>query len=363
MNNADKRSGSIPSAAKRNNKTLVKFVWLILTPEIGMLIPIILICVLTNKANPVFLTWKFFSKILINSIPIGMMALGQALVTLTGDVDLSVGMNGCFAGIMMGVACDRWGLYAVCGSSALGLIVCMLIGLASGALIGAINGLLTSRFKLSSWITTLATQFVCKGLVTTISQGITLDVKALGTKAFKDARPLSLSWLFFIFVLIILLLDIVVRRTSFGYKLRAVGGNPNAATMGGISVNKIRFLAFLRETDGRGCEIVMDSTGAPSLINTAMELVRNSGKLVIPAFYEQELNHVMLDRIIARNCMIIGAAGTPNIGDKVLSLLERGRLDLRPMLTDRFPFSQVEEAFAAVTERNESRIKVMVDFE
>ena len=245
MNNADKRSGSTPSAAKRNNKTLVKFVRLILTPEIGMLIPIILICVLTNNANPVFLTWKFFSKILINSIPIGMMALGQALVTLTGDVDLSVGMNGCFAGIMMGVACDRWGLYSVCGSNALGLIVCMLIGLASGALIGAINGLLTSRFKLSSWITTLSTQFICKGLVTTISQGITLDVKALGTKAFKDARPLSLSWLFFIFVLIILLLDIVVRRTSFGYKLRAVGGNPNAATMGGISVNKIRFLAFL----------------------------------------------------------------------------------------------------------------------
>ena len=245
MNNADKRSGSTPSAAKRNNKTLVKFVRLILTPEIGMLIPIILICVLTNNANPVFLTWKFFSKILINSIPIGMMALGQALVTLTGDVDLSVGMNGCFAGIMMGVACDRWGLYTVCGSNALGLIVCMLIGLASGALIGAINGLLTSRFKLSSWITTLATQFICKGLVTTISQGITLYVKALGTKAFKDARPLSLSWLFFIFVLIILLLDIVVRRTSFGYKLRAVGGNPNAATMGGISVNKIRFLAFL----------------------------------------------------------------------------------------------------------------------
>ena len=245
MNNADKRSGSTPSAAKRNNKTLVKFVRLILTPEIGMLIPIILICVLTNNANPVFLTWKFFSKILINSIPIGMMALGQALVTLTGDVDLSVGMNGCFAGIMMGVACDRWGLYSVCGSNALGLIVCMLIGLASGALIGAINGLLTSRFKLSSWITTLATQFICKGLVTTISQGITLDVKALGTKAFKDARPLSLSWLFFIFVLIILLLDIVVRRTSFGYKLRAVGGNPNAATMGGISVNKIRFMTFL----------------------------------------------------------------------------------------------------------------------
>ena len=245
MNNEAIRSGSTPPKAKQNNQMLVKLIRMILTPEIGMLIPIVIICLLTNRANPVFLTWKFFSKILINSIPIGMMALGQALVTLTGDVDLSVGMNGCFAGIMMGVACERWGLYSVLGSNALGLVVCILIGLASGALIGAINGLLTSKFKLSSWITTLATQFICKGLVTTISQGITLDVKALGTKAFKDARPLSLSWLFFLFVFIILLLDIVVRRTSFGYKLRAVGGNPNAATMGGISVNKIRFMTFL----------------------------------------------------------------------------------------------------------------------
>lgn len=100
----------------------------------------------------------------------------------------------------------------------------------------------------------------------------------------------------------------------------------------------------MRETDGLGCEIVMDSTGAPALINDAMEMVRASGKLVIPAFYEQELNHVMLDRIIARNCMLIGAAGTPNIGGKILSLIERGRLSLRPMLTDRFPFSQVKEA-------------------
>lgn len=98
-------------------------------------------------------------------------------------------MNGCFAGIMMGVACDRWGLSTAFGSPTLGLIVCILIGIASGALIGAINGLMTTRFKLSSWITTLATQFICKGLVTTISQGITLDIKALGTKAVQGRAP------------------------------------------------------------------------------------------------------------------------------------------------------------------------------
>ncbi len=246
MQNAAINSGAKPPVAKKKtNKVLVKLVRTILTPEIGMLIPIIIVCVLTNNANPVFLTWKFFSKLLVNSVPIGMMALGQALVTLCGDVDLSVGMNGCFAGIMMGVACDKWGLSTVAGSPALGIVACILVGVASGALIGAINGFMTSKLKLSAWITTLATQFICKGLVTTISKGITLDVKALGLKAFKDARPLSLSWLFFIFVCIIILLEIVVRRSQFGYKLRAVGGNPNAATMGGISVERIRFLAFL----------------------------------------------------------------------------------------------------------------------
>ena len=89
MQNAAINSGAKPPVAKKKtSKVLVKLVRTILTPEIGMLIPIIIVCVLTNNANPVFLTWKFFSKLLVNSVPIGMMALGQALVTLCGDVDL-----------------------------------------------------------------------------------------------------------------------------------------------------------------------------------------------------------------------------------------------------------------------------------
>ena len=119
----------------------------------------------------------------------------------------------------------------------------------------------------------------------------------------------------------------------------------------------------MRETDGRGAEIVLDSTGAPEILNDAMLMLRSSGRLVIPAFYEQLLSGIKLDRIIVKNCMLIGSAGTPNQADKILRLLESGRLDLSPMITDRFPFSEVREAFAAVSARNDSRIKVMVDFE
>ncbi len=132
-----------------------------------------------------------------------------------------------------------------------------------------------------------------------------------------------------------------------------------------ITVNMTRenlYDVVMRETEGRGAEIVLDSTGAPELLNESMLMLRGSGKLVIPAFYEQLLNGIKLDRIIVKNCTLIGAAGTPNQGDKILRLLESGKLDLSPMITDRFPFDRVKEAFDAVTARNDTRIKVMVDF-
>lgn len=120
--------------------------------------------------------------------------------------------------------------------------------------------------------------------------------------------------------------------------------------------------AVMRETGGRGMDVVMDTTGAPELFNEALMLLRGSGTLVIPGFYEQELNHVKLDMLISRDCTLVGAAGTPNIGRKVLDLLAYGHTRLLPMLTDRFPFQEAEKAFRAVDERNDSRVKVMVDF-
>ncbi len=119
----------------------------------------------------------------------------------------------------------------------------------------------------------------------------------------------------------------------------------------------------MAETDGRRMDIVLDSTGAPEILNDAMLLLKGSGTLVIPAFYEQVLNGVKLDRLIVKNCTLIGAAGTPNMSGKLLSLMASGKLNLKPMLTDRFPFSQVKDAFAAVDLRNDHRVKVMVDFE
>ncbi len=118
----------------------------------------------------------------------------------------------------------------------------------------------------------------------------------------------------------------------------------------------------MRETNGWGMDVILETTGDPDLFNEVLTMLRPSGFLVIPGFYEQDLKNVKLDRLIVKNCTLIGAAGTPQMGPMILDMLSYRHIDLGPMITDRFPFSQVEEAFAAVTSRNDSRVKVMVEF-
>ncbi len=119
--------------------------------------------------------------------------------------------------------------------------------------------------------------------------------------------------------------------------------------------------AVMRETEGKGADVILETAGAPELFNDILLMLRPSGTLVIPAFYERELDHVMLDRLIVRNCTLVGAAGTPNMGRKILDMLANGRASLRPMITDRFAFKDAHKAFAAFDERNDRRVKILVD--
>ena len=218
-----KRNGSMPFR-------------LLMTPEIGILIPILIIMAVTASINESLLTWRYFSTILTGSIFIGMASLSESLVIMVGEIDLSVGMSGCLAGVICGITANSLGWP---------LIPSLLATILTGVLIGAFNGFLVTTLGLSSWITTLATQFICQGLAVTLSDGLTIPIESLGTKVFTRPKPLGLSWLFFVFVAAIVILDFVVRKTTFGYRLRAVGGNKEAAQMAGINVNRIKLLVFV----------------------------------------------------------------------------------------------------------------------
>ncbi len=218
---------------------------LFLSPEVGVLIPVVIMCVITTILNPAFIKWTNLSYIIETGMYVGFLALGESLIIMNGEIDLSLGAAGGMASVMVGVSSALWGcppwLAIVCG-------LCM------GMLVGLVNGLISAKFGLTAWIVTLATQFICTGLAAFISDG---KVMKLTNDAFKDNYAalgdfkntkipgLNFSMMFVIFVVIMIILDFVVRRTKFGYNLRAVGGNKDAALMAGINVSNIKLATFI----------------------------------------------------------------------------------------------------------------------
>ena len=119
----------------------------------------------------------------------------------------------------------------------------------------------------------------------------------------------------------------------------------------------------MRETGGRGMDVILDTTGSVEILNDLLDMLRPSGSIVIPGFYEREVPNVRLDSLVAKNCTMIGAAGTPNMGRKILDMISNGHVSLKPMITERYPFDRAMEGFAAMKAHNDRRIKIMIDFE
>ena len=218
---------------------------MMLSPEIGILVPVLIMCAIAYVMNHNFLKITNLAYIINSSAFYGFLALAECVVQLTGDTDLSVGMNGAIASVIVGVAAQVWGLSPV---------MALLCGIAMGALVGLVNGLISAKFGLSLWITSLATQFMCSGFAQFISMGkpfkFNNEAFAEGYKAIADFKnwvipKLGINTTFIIFVVMVAVLHFVVHKTQFGYKLRAVGGNPDAALLAGINVSNIKLIACI----------------------------------------------------------------------------------------------------------------------
>jgi ribose transport system permease protein len=208
---------------------------LLFSPEFTVLIPILVLGIYTTIVNPMFLSWGNFSVMFKALIFLALAAMGQSLVIMSGEIDLSVGANAGFSGTIFALAATQLQL---------GVVPSLLAGLLAGGLIGFINGYLVSSYGLVNFITTLATMFVCQGLSVTLSGGEPI-ILPLDYMLFALKRPLGLSWLFFIFLFIFAVFEVVIRYTTIGRRLKAVGGNGEAALMAGINKKKVKWLAYI----------------------------------------------------------------------------------------------------------------------
>lgn len=177
----------------------------------------------------------------------GIIAVGMTLVILTGGIDLSVGALLALCSVGAAACLMRYGLNTP---------LTVLIALALGAFLGTVNGLVTTKLRIQSFITTLAMLSVARGAASLWSGGYAIPL-AFGT-AHGDASPLFKSLFagqitlgslaipvsLFYFALAGLAMTFLLRRTGFGRHIYAVGGNETAARLSGVRTDRVRVVVF-----------------------------------------------------------------------------------------------------------------------
>jgi len=209
---------------------------LLAIPEVGVLIPLLGFAFLFYTLNPVFLSVTNITTILRAMSFIGIIAIGQTLLLISGAFDLSVGSTAGLAAIICSYAMVRLNLP---------IPVAVLAGLGTGAIVGLVNGFSVLKLGVPAFIATLGMLYIAKGIAFLISKGYTIYPLPEAVNQFGTAEPFGTSWSFVIFVVLAVIAHFVLSKTTYGRKLYAVGGNPEVARLAGISPAAIQMSGFV----------------------------------------------------------------------------------------------------------------------
>ncbi|SAK83817.1 branched-chain amino acid transport system permease [Caballeronia calidae] len=165
--------------------------------------------------------------------PVAIIAFGEIMLMIGGDIDLSAGMVFAFAPFMMVFANDA-------GAP---MWLAVVAGLIAAAIIGFVNGAVTVYLRLPSFVTTLGTLFLINGITLTVSRGTPAATPGSpGLAAVMGAWGYSeIIWT----AAIAFVMHVLLRHTRWGLHTQAAGANPLGASEAGIHVNRLRLGNFV----------------------------------------------------------------------------------------------------------------------
>ncbi|MCM2454326.1 ABC transporter permease [Rhizobium sp. CG4] len=204
-----------------------------------------LLLVLGTIANPNFIGIDNLLNVITRSAFIAIIALGATYVISAGGLDLSVGSMVAFVASLMilfinsGTIVDPTWM----------LLTAMLLALVIGAMCGLANGLITTIGRIEPFIATLGTMGIYRGLTTWLSQGGAITLRNSEIQAMY--RPVYFGTVFGVPVPVLVIFitaaiaAFVLYRTRYGRHVIAVGSSEDVARYSGISVNRVRTIAYV----------------------------------------------------------------------------------------------------------------------
>lgn len=198
---------------------------------------LILFIIVAGIVKPVSLGLDNLKSVIQAASILGIVSLGQGIVMLSGGMDISIGNLMFFIIVYGGHFLSRYPEYFV------GLcVLCLLVG----ALVGLINGIGVSKFKISPIIMTLATSSILYGLIYIFGGGrlgsaAPETLQQIGQGVFLGIVPYSVI----IWIILAIFFTFLLSKTTFGRRIYATGNNPDAAFLSGIKVEGILVKSYI----------------------------------------------------------------------------------------------------------------------
>jgi ribose transport system permease protein len=220
-----------PSAAPRRRITVGRYA--------GVLIALAIVCVYLAATQPAFRTWGNVTNIITSNTVVLVLAVGATFVIIAGGLDMSIAAGTAASGMVLGLS-------VMAGAPTIMVIVTPLL---FGVLLGFINGILITAAKISFLVVTLGAMSIWTSFALVVKSGRTIVV--FGTYSFNPIYHFATGGvgpipnLLIFDVLLALAAGGVLRYTSFGRSVFAVGSNREAARLNGINVGLIVLAVYI----------------------------------------------------------------------------------------------------------------------
>lgn len=194
--------------------------------------------IIATIIKPRYLSYNNLSTLALQASIKGIIALGMAMLIISGLIDLSVGS---LVALVAGVG-------VIVLNSTLNIWVTLLFCIIFGAFLGMINGLLVTKGKIAPFIVTLATMSAYRSIIVQLGQGGPFNVSMDIYQSFRmiaAGKTFGVPNLAIIFIFITIVVALMMAKTKFGRYVYAVGSNMKAARLAGVNVDLVKTMAFV----------------------------------------------------------------------------------------------------------------------
>ena len=194
----------------------------------------IVIIILLTILSPTFITYGNITAVMSRMSELGMLAIAETIVFISGGFDLSIGA----VMALSGAVCGTLNLMGV--PFGLVILITLLVGLG----VGAANAFFVVNLRLQPFIITLATMAIIRSIVYALLKGSVLTGLPEGFLNLGYFYIFKIPFLFIILIITGILISILLKNTIIGRKIFSVGGNEKTAYLSGIHVGRIKYLVY-----------------------------------------------------------------------------------------------------------------------